>query len=183
MRRSGWEWIGSFERALQAEEHRFRSRRFRRRCPQYLYNYLYFRSGLFGEQIERYLSYFERWQFHFLTLDQLVRDPQTAVKNILTFLDVSSDYAAPMEAQNTGNLTARFPLLQFAWNSLVPCPRNWRRWGDRVLGKCNTMASPPLAESTKLELTERYRPDLQKLYALTGVELRQTVPGELTDRR
>jgi hypothetical protein len=79
IRRDGYEKKATFEGALAAEEERVRSRAFKRNCPQYYYNFLYFRSGLYGEQIERYLSFFARHQFHFLTLNQLRSDARSAL--------------------------------------------------------------------------------------------------------
>jgi hypothetical protein len=170
MRRFGYENIGTFEKALLAEEHRMSSSRFRETCPQYFYNFLYFRSGLFGEQIERYLSLFARDQFHFLTLEELKQDPMAALTAILKFLDVSLEFRLRLEVMNRG-LTARVPWLQYFWRTKVKYPQRLRTRGLRILDQVNLKAIPPMKEETRKELLVRYEDDLRKLYDLTGVRL------------
>jgi hypothetical protein len=169
MRRFGYEWIGTFERALQAEEKRARSPTFRKRCPQYYYNYLYFRSGLYGEQIERYLSLFDRQQFHFMTLEQLQKDPTVSLAGVLAFLNLSTDFHPRLEAYNRGEVTARLAWLQYGWQTKLWSPRVVRRLGNGILRKVNMTAVQPLSAATREALLARYQNDLARLYALTGV--------------
>ena len=97
MRRHGHEWITTFEKALQAEEQRFSSPRFKENCGQHLYNFLYFRSGLYGEQLRRYFSLFNREQFHILAFESLVADPANTMRAILEFLNVLADFTPGVE--------------------------------------------------------------------------------------
>ncbi len=177
MRRSGYEWIGSFEQALRAEEKRVRSRRFNLSCPQYYYNFLYFRSGLYGEQIERYLNLFDRWQFHFLTLEGLLKDPSSTLAEVLAFLNLDANFSPPFEIHNKGDVTARSAVVQYLWGTRIPCPRTIRNWGNTVLNKLNMSAVPPLPSETKKVLMARYGIDLVKLFQLTGIQF----PGANVD--
>lgn len=176
MRREGWEWIGSFERALRAEENRVRSPHFEKNCPQYYYNFLYFRSGLYGEQIERYYSHFDRGQFHFLTLDQLRNDSNATLQAVLKFLQIDTGFSPPVDVHNKSDITARWARLQYAWRSWNRCPNAIRKWGDFVLHRINRVGIPPLGDQTKRELMQRYRSDLAKLNALTGIQFDEIAP-------
>ncbi len=169
MRRYGHEKIGSFEKALEVEETRAHSRRFQEKCPQYLYNFLYFRSGLYGEQIERYFALFDRHRFHFLTLDQLKSQPMEALKAILSFLGLDTDFTPNLRVHNEGSITARFPLIQYVWTHKVKHPRFLRKQGFKFLEKVNVMKVPPIRPETRNSLLARYESDLQKLKMLTGI--------------
>ncbi len=171
MRRRGLEWIGTFEKALQAEEERVSSRRFRERCPQYLWNFFYFRSGLYGEQLQRYFSLFDRKQFHILTLEELVANPTDSIKAIFRFLGVSEDCVPQMRVYNEGKMTARVPQLQYFWNTKVTRPRFIRRLGLEVLRRFNMRQVQPMPPDTREALLRRYKADLTLLYDLTGIRL------------
>ncbi|WP_298352701.1 sulfotransferase [Rhodoblastus sp.] len=83
-----YEDIPDFVTALEKEDERFLSESFLENCRQYFWNYMYCRSSKYDEQIERYLSLFNRSQFHFLSLAELSRDPLSAIKDIAKFLDI-----------------------------------------------------------------------------------------------
>ncbi|UCD86500.1 MAG: sulfotransferase, partial [Desulfobacterales bacterium] len=169
MRRYGFEKINTFEKALKAEEKRVDSQSFRNKCPQYYYNFLYFRSGLYAEQIERYFSLFDRNQFHFLTLEQLKTDPETSVKAILKFLHLSTDFKPDTQIRNKGLLTTRVPLIQYILITKVKRPFWLRKLGKKILRKTNFKEIPPIRTETRKTLLLRYDKDLRKLYHLTGV--------------
>ena len=169
MRRNGYEWISTFEKALQVEEERFNSPQFRANCPQYLYNFFYFRSGLYGEQLQRYFSLFKREQFHVLTFEEMIADPANSLKAIFQFLGVSSDFMPELGIYNEGKVTARVAQLQYLWHMKVTGPQRIRSLGLEVLQKINMSNIPPIDAATKRHLLSRYSADLQVLYDLTGI--------------
>jgi hypothetical protein len=175
MRRYGFEYAASFERALEMEEARVASDRFKDNCPQYIYNYFYFRSGRFGEQVQRYLELFDRQQFHFLTLDQLKADPEASIRGICDQLELDSTVAINTRVHNAGNLTRRYGKPQYIWRTrLFPMLRKRKRfktceWIIRLLDRINVMPVPPMNPTTRSALTERYATDLEKLESLTGI--------------
>lgn len=169
MRRHGHEWMSTFEKALQAEDERFNSRRFRERCPQYLYNFLYFRSGLYGEQLTRYFSLFKREQFHILTFESLVADPANSLKAIFEFLGVSASFTPKLGDHNKGKITTRVPQLQYFWNRHVAWPQWLRSLGLRMLEKVNMARVQPMHPETRRDLLRRYAADLEVLHDLTGI--------------
>ena len=172
MRRTGYERAPSFEKALRAEEQRVASRSFSKKCRHYYWNYLYFRSGLFGSQIERFFSLFDPGQFHFLTLDQLRGDPEASFQAIFRFLGVDPGFQPGLFFQNKG-ATARMPffLRPFVTGSLLRRSPWLVARGQVLLEKFFYKDIPPMRQATRTELQRRYRPDLQKLKALTGLAL------------
>lgn len=174
MRRRGYEYAASFERALELEETRVSSRRFQQACPQYLYNFLYFRSGLFGEQIERYLQLFDRRQFHFLTSDQLHRDTLNAVRGILEFLGLPSDFTPEIARHNEGRFTIRYPALQYLLRTKMRGLGFIRNLGLKASRHFNRAPLPPIDPETRSRLLRRYAEDLSKLEALTGISFAET---------
>lgn len=91
MRQLGYETIPSFEEALAEEERRFHDPSFLTDCPQYFWNFMYFRSSLYDEQLMRYFSLYERSRFFIMSLTELAGAPQLWMEKIFRFLSVSPD--------------------------------------------------------------------------------------------
>lgn len=104
MRRHGFEQVGTFEGALEIEDSRFLSVEFKNHCPQYLYNFLYYRSGLYGEQLARYFSLFPKEQFHITTLSNLIDNTADCLRSVYDFLGVSDELPSSLAPQNVGGL-------------------------------------------------------------------------------
>ena len=79
----GYEVHRTFEKALAAEDRRFESSKFRKTCPQSFWNFMYYRSGLFGEQVARYLERWPRDRFYATTLYDYLAEPDVVVGEIL----------------------------------------------------------------------------------------------------
>ena len=169
MRRTGFEPVASFEKALMAEEARATSARFKAHCPQYLYNFLYFRSGLYGSQIERYFSLFPKEQFLLLKLERFVYEPEEYFKQILRFLAVDEDFQPRFDRYNDGGLTARFPKLEYFVNTKIKRPLSWKKYLLGLLSKHNRMNTPGMDEDTRARLFAAYASDLQLLKEMTGI--------------
>lgn len=174
MRMMGYEYIFSFEKALEIEEKRFNSKRFQKRCPHYFYNYLYFRSGLYAQQLQRYFSRFKMEQFHILSLEHLKINPLQTLKEIFRFLEVLEDFAPEIEMHNRSRYTSRWPKWQYFL-------RAWAGPGAQKLGlrflshKCRKMRKknyneiPPMKEQTRKYLMDQYHEDMVTLYKLTQI--------------
>ena len=169
MCRSGFEKIDCFEKALEAEEERVNSQRFKDNCPQYYYNFLYFRSGLYGEQLQRYFSLFDKKQFHILTLEKLSADPTRSLEAIFEFLGVGTDFKPEFQSHNEGHVAIRVPLLLHFWKTKMTWPRFINRFGLSILKRTNRKRIPPMRPETKKSLLDRYQNDLGVLYDLTGI--------------
>ena len=167
-RRLGYENLSIFETALEAEEWRCSSDRFKKTCPENFYNFLYFRSGMYGEQIQNYYSLFPREQFHIIKFYDFVSNPAGVVKGIFQFLGVEPDFSPALDVdRNSGDLTARFTLIQYLAAKIRPHSLRWAL--APFFRRVNSMKAPPLLQKTRQELMERYASDLRKLFDLTGI--------------
>jgi len=168
MRREGLEHSKTFEEALDLEEKRLNSESFRNHCPQYLYNYMYFRSGLYGSQLQRYFSLFGQKAFHVLTLDMLETDPICEVQKIYQFLGVSPDFSPSLALHNEGTMTARIPSLQYLARKINK-PRMLRDASLRLMNAINMSPTEAMNPETRENLLQRYSNDLKVLHKLTGI--------------
>lgn len=168
MRRYGYETIGSFEKALAAEEKRFHSKWFQNHCSQYLYNFLYFRSGLFAEQIQRYYKLFDPRQFYFLTLDRLRDNCEAELGEIFEFLGTEKTFKPEKKIFNQG-LTSRSARVERFLNLKIKRPLWLRRRLLAMAGKYNMKAIEPMNPETRRKLAIRYKKDLAKLQEIAGI--------------
>ena len=173
----GDEWLSSFEKALRFEEARVSDPVFEKFNPQYFYNYLYFRSGLYGEQIERYFQWFERDRFLFLTLDHLVADPLSTIRQVWTFLDVDPSVVPIMEVHNKGG-GVHSASWQFLLRHRLRPAMSWLRvpLGAKAVSwimnlNCTNGPAPPMQSQTRKLLQSRYAADLLWTEELTGLDL------------
>jgi len=168
LRRDGFEFNNRFEKALRVEDKRLNSVRFKKDNPKFFWNYLYFHSGLYGEQLKRYFALFDKEQFHIITLNQLKNNFEETIKGIFHFLDIDENMELKLkkEAKNTGN-DIRFFLIQRLRRKL---PREYRKY-IQFLVDSNKIKAKPINPATKSILMERYENDLRLLYELTGIDL------------
>lgn len=171
----GYETYRTFERALDAEERRFHSQRFRRSCRQSFWNYMYVRSGLFGEQVQRYFEHFEREQFWFTTLNRLVTEPAATMADLHRFLGIEpaevEEFPRDATSKAIRHRTVAYaeqrvlrPLERrtgFPGESMRTAISRWNRGGDK----------PTMLPATRARLQEGFEPDLRLLRELTGIDL------------
>jgi hypothetical protein len=169
MRRCGHEWLNTFEKALAAEEGRYNSAKFMNTCGQYFQNFLYFRSGLYAEQLRRYFSLFDPSRFKVISFERLVADSGKTFREIFAFLGVDADFKPGPVSGNPGCVTARLPLVQYLWNNRVKKPFWLRRAGLALLQRVNMVPIPPLRPRTRAILLERYEKSLDELSDLVGI--------------
>ena len=174
MLENGYELHRSFERALAAEDRRFASARFARDCPHYFWNFMYFRSGLFGEQVQRYLDLFPRGQFLFTTLYDLHREPNRVLGDIETFLGVTPLEVAELPRYGSSKGIRSIPL-QYVERTMVrrlarhnvPTMTTVRR---RMID-WNRGTPPTMRPETHAQLLDRFAIDLAHLRNLTGIDV------------
>lgn len=174
MLENGYEVLPTFERALAAEDRRFASERFARTCPHYFWNFMYYRSGLFGEQVQRYLDLFPRDRFFFTTLYDLHQDPSRVITDIEQFLGVAPEPIGDLPKYGSSKGVRSIPL-QFLERTVVrrlayrkvPLMASARR---RIDG-WNRSQPPTMRPETHAELIERFAPDLAHLRDITGVDV------------
>ncbi len=174
MLENGYEVLSPFERALAAEDRRFRREHFRRTSPHNFWNFMYFRSGLFGEQMARYLDLYPPSSFYLTTLHRLVADPKGVVGEIHGFLGVA--HLPPDHLPTAGaSKGVRSIPVQYVERTVL---RRLARRGvpgagqvHRRLSTWNRGRPPTMAPGTRERLLERFRPDLDLLDRLTGCDV------------
>ena len=174
MLENGYELLPTFERALAAEDRRFSSARFARRCPHYFWNFMYYRSGLFGEQVARYLDLFPKDRFFFTTLYDLHRRPASVLSSIQTFLGVDPEPIDDLPKYGSSKGIRSIPV-QYLERKLV---RRLARHDVPLMETARTRmiqwnrgVPPTMLPATRTDLLDRYRPDLARLEQLTGIDV------------
>jgi hypothetical protein len=174
MRSLGWEPAATFERALALEGRRFERQRVPMNGLESFWMFMYFRSGLFGEQIARWLEHYPRRQIHVITLYDLVSRPDDVLGGVHDFLGVDRLPAPHVERVNASQGVRWFPL-KFVERQLVH--RLWNRGVpltapiEGQLRQFNDTPVPAYDPVTRAVLSERYRPDLERFAELTGVDV------------
>jgi hypothetical protein len=171
----GYELEPTFERGLAAEDRRFESQRFRDHCPHSFWNFMYFRSGLFGEQVARYLERWPRDRFYATTMYEYLDEPARVTAEILAFLDLEPRDLGDVPHYGSSKGT-RSRHLQYVERRLlrplmrrnVPGASNLR---DRVIAWNRGGERPKMQEGTRDELIARYRPDLERLNQFLAVDV------------
>lgn len=185
----GLEPVTTFERALKREEDRAADERFKRDRELLYYAYLYYRSGLYSAQIQRYLDAFPREQIHILLNEDLKKDAAIpTMQGVYRFLGVTDDFEPEIAVHNQ----SQFPMsvrLQCAlasrWNTHPVRPRGPARRRDRLhipiaftintlLGQYRKQKARP---ETRRALIERFRPDIEATAALIGRDLSAWIHG------
>jgi FkbM family methyltransferase len=173
---NGYEPIEIFEQALEIEEtNRYENESFKNSNPEYYYNYLYFHSGLYSDQIKRFLNSFRREQFYFVIFEKFKAQIPQEIRKIFKFLDVDADFISDVEIHNEGKVPYSAALQFFIRQRLIKyleSPyKNPHPLKNEVIAKLmelNTQIKKPNAmdDKTRDQLAERYIEDVSKLSQL-----------------
>ena len=177
MVREGYEDAPTFAEALAREPARLKDAAFQAKPPQLFEDFLYFHAGLYFEQVSRFFNTFGRERVRVYLFEEFVKEPLVICQDVFRFLDVDDSFVPKLERHNEG----RIPQ-SIAWQHWLRAePKRRRLLGSRSLrGKLAARlmewniqrGSKPQAEDKVLAaLTERYRPDIEKLEALLGRDL------------
>lgn len=171
----GYEWIYPFEKALMAESKRMRDSSFKYHNPEYYYNYLYFSSGLYAEQLRRYMDIFNRSQIHIVLTDDLKKTPLLMVQRIYRFLGVDADFTPSLDLHNFANASPRSIKAQFfIRKQIVPLFRRFRaeKLGRYLLNlNISFGEKESLHSATRTMLVERYRDNIIETSRLIEMDL------------
>lgn len=177
MCRHGREYAATFEQALELENLRSNSEHLRKNSPTLFNNFMYFKSGLYAEQIERYFSFFHKKQFFITTLDELKTSPELLMARIFRFLNVRDSFKPQFSIKNEGRVTARLPVVHYFLKTVVKPYRI--RGGVKVSWYIRKTIGfkkiPPMKDATRNHLQHRYKEDLERLYELTGISFHMDV--------
>jgi hypothetical protein len=174
MLENGYEPLPTFERALAAEERRFTSARFARTCPHYFWNFMYYRSGRFGEQISRYYEHFDRDRFFFTTLYDLQTRTQEVFDGLTAFLGIAPMTIGELPRYGSSKGVKSISAQQLERRVLRPLARRHvplTAPARERLNAWNRGTPPTMLPETHRELLDRFRPDLELLTDLTGIDV------------
>jgi hypothetical protein len=176
---NGYEWAGSFEHALELESVRSKKRKRTLAMPEYYWNYMYFRSGCYSDQVDRYLSRF-RDNVLLLNFRNLTKSASATIEEICTFLGVENrNTSLPKKNKSMAVYDARITfaarlitigLLRAGLDSFVTSKdtRDWlvrQTWSRRKL--------EPLGGSTRSRLLERYAGEFASIKERYGIEFEE----------
>lgn len=164
MRNQQWESSKTFKSALDKEENRKTSKTFKWDNPQYFYNFLYFHSGLYGQQIQRYFSLFDSHQFHIIKLDDLKTDFDNTIHSIFDFLEVDSSIKVDKVIHNQ-TFKIRSSAVQRVLKRVLPESSFRQRLINHTYG-----LKPTLDPKLKVELMKQYSEDQKLLNSLCGIQ-------------
>lgn len=173
----GYESAPSFERALELEDARFAHCEDRRSMPQYFWNYMYRRSGLYTEQVARFAERFGD-RLLLINFKDLVQRPATELERILDFLGLTR-VSLPIERENASRQVLS-PRLSF----LARRAQTWlgghlpadfyktKSSRDLLIRAVQTRRRPaPMHPETRVALDAYFAPDLVRLRDRFGVDL------------
>jgi hypothetical protein len=110
MAQDGYEYASSFEEALDLEEKRYLKKIPNWFEPQYYWNYIYFRSGLYFEQVKRYLELFHD-NVLIVKFDDFKKETAFTYSRICSFLKIEPN-EVPFETHNPSKAVVS-PKIQF----------------------------------------------------------------------
>ena len=169
----GYEWLSTFERAVTEEDRRFADVTFRHSNPQYFWNYMYFRSGLYHDQVREYLRLFGPDRVRIYLFEDLVTCPRAVYVDACKFLDLDPAFEPALTVQNVSKIP-RSIGLQFRLRRLLRGV--YSRRGPGAALRRSTIAAVMAANVRRGRryempavirgsLAARYRDDVQRLGA------------------
>lgn len=130
----------------------------------------------YGDQIERYFESFARETFLFLKFEDMIRDPETTIRRVATFLEIDPEPILASEDEGethaahtlsgTGRLLAQAPAVREGLRKVVP--KGLRSaLSERLLRR----PAPPIGFHDTKDAAEFFVEDRQKVQLLTGLSI------------
>lgn len=172
----GYEWVYPFENALDVEISRKDDKQFFLSNPENFYNYMYFHSGLYSEQLKRYYNVFPERQVKVCLLDDMKEKPVETVQDIFAFLGVDDKLVPEIKVHNSAELrpvsaSIHFAIKSFRWkhrHTRLDTAAGVFSWLNlEMLG----LKWPRLDQSTRNSLQERYRSNILETQRLIHRDL------------
>ena len=176
----GYERLTTFEEALMEEDSRYSSHQFRE-SVDYFWDYMYFQSGLYYEQVKRYQEHFGPELVRIHLFEDMVKDPLRVCRDIFAFLGVSRDFIPRIELHNKGRIPRSITLQYWVRKNMrrnLPRPfmlvsERLRRVVFRRLEKLNKQfgKAPENPVESYGRLMALYRDNILQLEELLGRDL------------
>ena len=175
MTQDGYEYAPTFEIALKFEKYRKNKKIPNFFEPEYYYNYLYFNSGLYYQQVKRYLDLFERNNVHIIKFDDLKNNFEKTYSNLCSFLEIEKTPISPKIFNKSKSLFS--PTIQFilrkinnSLNKHIKKNTRTKETRDKLM-KLGVIKKKPfkIKKSTKQMLKSKYIQDIKNLSKLTDI--------------
>ncbi len=172
MVQDGYEYAGTFERALILENKRINKKIPNYYEPEYYYNYLYFNSGLYYEQVKRYLDLFGN-SVLIVKFDDFKNDLKTQYKRVCHFLGVQENVFTP-EIHNISKsvYSAKLQFVLRKINDRLIRQKAFKTKKERdALLEWGTRSRNPtrMNDETKKMQLKSYEKDIRRLSKLTDM--------------
>ena len=167
----GYEYVESFEEALEEEDRRLKRNMNKdgRLIQGSVYSYQYFHSGLYSEQIIRYKKLFDDEKILYIKFDDFSRSTKEVMKCVYDFLGL--EYNETELKRYNEKRSIRSVGLQYFFRSKLRkiVPKSIFALAMRL----NTRSGSgfEINPKTRKYLLEKYRDDLMKTSELTGLDL------------
>ena len=168
----GYEYADNFEKALELEHERIA--RNLRKDPRLIQgwkeNYLYFFSGLYSEQIERYQRRFPPSSILYLKYEDLYCRTKEMMRELFKFIGINDNYIPDMARHNKGKRVYSVALQYWMRKKLS---RIMPESLTAKLLRLNTynIDSFDYRPETRKKLVENYKKDILETQKLTGLNL------------
>lgn len=163
----GYEWIYPFEAALEEEKIRKNDADFFSGNPENFYNYMYFHSGLYSRQLERYFSLFPRENIKVLLMEDIQHRPAEVMRDVFGFLDVDVNFKPEFKVYNRAELRPVHVKWHFHLNALRRRFPHTRKsvaitWLFEMNMKLLSLKWPGLKPEIRNALLARYHDDITR---------------------
>jgi len=169
MTREGREPLHDFEDALALEENRIKD------SWEHIWHYR--QMGFYYCQLSRYYKLFDRSQIKIILSEDLDRNPNGVISELLEFLNVDATQLPDVSVKYNQGGVPRGQLL----NRILTRPSRFKRALRPLLPrsvhnfylrvKHGNLERPEILEKTRQALKETYRNDIEKLQNLIGRDL------------
>ena len=177
MVREGYEDAPTFAKALELETSRVQDPNFRINCPQFYPDYLYYATGLYCEQVRRFLETAGNVNVRVYLFEEFAKDPRVVCRDIFDFLGVDRNFEPTIAIHNEARVPAsarlQFWLRNRASRYLSFLPSRLRQKFLLALMAFNTRrgSTPTHDAFVENRLLERYRDDIRRLERLLNRDL------------
>ncbi|MEX0967886.1 MAG: sulfotransferase domain-containing protein [Bacteroidia bacterium] len=174
MVQEGYEYLNTFEKALEAGNRRKSKRIPNFWEPEYYWNYRYFASGLYSRQVERYLKLFPTL---ILKFEDLVANSRQVYNEVCAFLEAEPTSLSPKILNDSKLVHSSY--ITFALRKLnnikevvdghLLGEKESKKERDSLVRLTQISAKPPkLDPDLRKRLLKKYEPDINRLCKLTG---------------
>jgi Sulfotransferase domain len=176
----GYEWLETFEKALAEEENRFPNKEFYWKNPEYFWDYIYFRSGLYYEQVKRYLDTFGPELVRIYLFDELVQTPAKIYADICSYLGLVTEFQPSFGRRNPSRIPRFIGFQHFLRTKLFlktnHLPYSWGVRSRQVVESAINLNKkigfrPKINSGTAARLQQMYSSDVMRLADLINMDL------------